>query len=126
MQGIKSSTDLQLYAFCLANNRDVDMTKFTHLLKQLRSSEYETMIANYELGRQLEGQVDDESVLDVVIHDGMFVVSEPTKNEHRRMTYEEMPIPWQERIAVLQLITDGELVRDTGYRMNETHFRIIK
>ena len=42
------------------------------------------------------------------------------------MTYEEMPIPWQERIAVLQLITDGELVRDTGYRMNETHFRIIK
>jgi hypothetical protein len=126
VQGIKSQTDLQLYAFCLANNRDVDMTKFTHLLKQLRSSEYETMIANYELGRQLEGQVDENSVLDVVIHDGMFVVSEPNNNEHRRMTYEEMPIPWQERIAVLQLITDGELVRDTGYRMNETHFRIIK
>jgi len=152
MQGIKSSTDLQLYAFCLANNRDVDMTKFTHLLKQLRSSEYETMIANYELGRQLEDQVTNDNVLDVVIHDGvfvvsepnndtprrmtyeemptpydgMFVVSEPNNNEHRRMTYEEMPIPWQERIAVLQLITDGELVRDTGYRMNETHFRIIK
>ena len=126
MQGIKSNTDLQLYAFCLANNRDVDMTKFTHLLKQLRSSEYETMIANYELGRQLEDHVTNDTVLDVVIHDGMFVVSEPTKDEHRRMTYEEMPIPWQERIAVLQLITDGELVRDTGYRMNETHFRIIK
>jgi len=126
MQGIKSSTDLQLYAFCLANNRDVDMTKFTHLLKQLRSSEYETMIANYELGRQLEDQVTNDNVLDMVIHDGMFVVSEPNNNEHRRMTYEEMPIPWQERIAVLQLITDGELVRDTGYRMNETHFRIIK
>jgi len=126
MQSIKSSTDLQLYAFCLANNRDVDMTKCTHLLKQLRSSEYETMIANYELGRQLEDHVTNDTVLDVVIHDGMFVVSEPTKDEHRRMTYEEMPIPWQERIAVLQLITDGELVRDTGYRMNETHFRIIK
>ena len=126
VQGIKSQTDLQLYAFCLANNRDVDMTKFTHLLKQLRSSEFETMIANYELGRQLEGQADDDSVLDVVIHDGMFVVSEPNNNEHRRMTYEEMPIPWQERVAVLQLITDGEIVRDTGYRMNETHFRIIK
>ena len=126
MQGIKSNTDLQLYAFCLANNRDVDMTKFTHLLKQLRSSEYETMIANYELGRQLDDEVTNDNVLDVVIHDGMFVISEPNNNEHRRTAYEEMPIPWQERIAVLQLVSDGELVRNTGYRMNGTHFRIIK
>ena len=42
------------------------------------------------------------------------------------MTYEEMPIPWQERIAVLQLITDGELLRDTGFRLDERQFRIIK
>jgi hypothetical protein len=126
MQGIKSNTDLQLYAFCIANNRNVNMDKFEHLLRQLRSPEYETMIANYELGRQLEEQATNNDVLDVVIHDGMFVVAEPNNDVPRRMSYEEMPIPWQERIAVLQLVTDGELVRDTGYRMNETHFRIIK
>jgi hypothetical protein len=126
LQGIKSNTDLQLYAFCLANNRDVDMTKFTHLLKQLRSPEFETMIANYELGRQMEDQVTNDNVLDVVIHDGMFVVAEPNNDVPRRMTYEEMPIPWQERIAVLQLVSDGELVRDTGYKVHETWYRIIK
>jgi hypothetical protein len=126
MQGIKSNTDLQLYAFCLANNRDVDMTKFTHLLKQLRSPEFETMIANYELGRQMEDQVTNDNVLDVVIHDGMFVVAEPNNDVPRRMSYEEMPIPWQERIAVLQLVSDGELVRDTGYKVHETWYRIIK
>jgi len=126
MQGIKSQTDLQLYAFCIANNRDVDMKKFDHLLRQLRSSEYETMIANYELGMLFSDQASNNDVLDVVIHDGMFVVAEPNADVPRRMSYEEMPIPWQERIAVLQLITDGELVRDTGYRMNETHFRIVK
>lgn len=126
LQGIKSSTDLQLYAFCLANNRDVDMTKFTHLLKQLRSPEFETMIANYELGRQMEDQVINDNVLDVVIHDGTFVVAEPNNDVPRRMSYEEMPIPWQERIAVLQLVSDGELVRDTGYRVHETWYRIIK
>jgi hypothetical protein len=126
LQGIKSNTDLQLYAFCLANNRAVDMTKFTHLLKQLRSPEFETMIANYELGRQMEDQVTNDNVLDVVIHDGMFVVAEPNNDVPRRMTYEEMPIPWQERIAVLQLVSDGELVRDTGYRVHETWYRIIK
>jgi len=126
VQGIKSQTDLQLYAFCLANNRDVDMTKFTHLLKQLRSPEFETMIANYELGIELQNSSDKDNVLDVVVHDGTFVVSEPNNNEPRRMTYEEMPIPWQERIAVLQLISDGELVRDTGCRLDERHFRIIK
>jgi hypothetical protein len=126
MQGIKSSTDLQLYAFCLANNRDVDMTKFTHLLKQLRSSEFETIIANYELGMALQDCADRNDVLDVVIQDNTFVVSEPNEIDPRRMTYEEMPIPWQERIAVLQLITDGELVRDTGFRLDERHFRIIK
>lgn len=126
LQGIKSNTDLQLYAFCLANNRDVDMNKFTHLLKQLRSPEFETMIANYELGRQMEDQATNDNVLDVVIHDGMFVVAEPSNDVPRRMAYEEMPIPWQERIAVLQLVSDGELVRDTGYRVHETWYRIIK
>ena len=126
LQGIKSNTDLQLYAFCLANNRAVDMNKFAHLLKQLRSPEFETMIANYELGRQMESQVDEGNVLDVVIHDGMFVVAEPNNDVPRRMAYEEMPIPWQERIAVLQLVSDGELVRDTGYRVHETWYRIIK
>jgi hypothetical protein len=126
MQGIKSGTDLQLYAFCLANNRDVDMSKFDHLLKQLRSPEYETIIANYELGRHLEDQATNNNVLDVVVHDGVFVVAEPNTDTPRRMAYEEMPIPWQERIAVLQLVSDGELVRDTGFRVNESWYRIIK
>ena len=126
LQGIKSNTDLQLYAFCLANNRDVDMTKFKHLLHQLRSPEFETMIGEYELGKQMEDQVTNDNVLDVVIHDGAFVVAEPNNDVPRRMTYEEMPIPWQERIAVLQLVSDGELVRNTGYRVHETWYRIIK
>jgi hypothetical protein len=126
LQGIKSSTDLQLYAFCLANNRGVDMDKFKHLLHQLRSPEFETMIGNYELGRRMEDHVTNDNVLDVVIHDGMFVVAEPNNDVPRRMTYEEMPTPWQERIAVLQLVSDGELVRDTGYRVHETWYRIIK
>jgi hypothetical protein len=126
LQGIKSTTDLQLYAFCLANNRGVDMDKFKHLLHQLRSPEFETMIGNYELGRQMEDHVTNDNVLDVVIHDGVFVVAEPNNDTPRRMAYEEMPTPWQERIAVLQLVSDGELVRDTGYRVNETWYRIIK
>jgi hypothetical protein len=126
LQGIKSSTDLQLYAFCLANNRGVDMDKFKHLLHQLRSPEFETMIGNYELGRRMEDHVTNDNVLDVVIHDGMFVVAEPNNDVPRRMTYEEMPTPWQERIAVLQLVSDGELVRDTGYKVHETWYRIIK
>jgi hypothetical protein len=126
LQGIKSNTDLQLYAFCLANNRGVDMDKFKHLLHQLRSPEFETMIGNYELGRRMEDHVTNDNVLDVVIHDGMFVVAEPNNDVPRRMSYEEMPTPWQERIAVLQLVSDGELVRDTGYRVHETWYRIIK
>jgi hypothetical protein len=74
----------------------------------------------------LEEQATNNNVLDVVIHDGMFIVAEPNNDTPRRMAYEEMPIPWQERIAVLQLITDGELVRDTGFSLDERHFRIIK
>jgi len=126
MQGIKSQTDLQLYAFCIANNRNVNMDKFDHLLKQLRSPEYETMIANYELGMLFTDQATNNDVLDVVIHDGMFVLSEPNNDTPRRMSYEEMPTPWQERIAVLQLVSDGELVRNMGYRVNEYWYRIIK
>ena len=126
LTGIKSPTDLQLYAFCIANNRDIDMSKFDHLMQQLRSPEFETMIANYELGKHLEDKANSNDVVDVVIHDGMFVVSEPNTDVPQRMSYEEMPIPWQERMAVLQLVTDGELVRNTGYRVNGQWYRIIK
>ena len=74
----------------------------------------------------MEDKANSNDVVDVVIHDGMFVVSDPNTDMPQRMSYEEMPIPWQERMAVLQLVTDGELVRNTGYRVNEHWYRIIK
>jgi len=39
--------------------------------------------------------------------------------------FDLLPVAWQERIAVLQLMEDHEVVRDVGYRYNATHFFIL-
>lgn len=40
-------------------------------------------------------------------------------------TFENLPPLWQDRIAVLQLMEDREMVRGVGYRANETGFYLL-
>jgi hypothetical protein len=40
--------------------------------------------------------------------------------------FEALPDPWQDRVAVLQLVSDRELVKDVGFRLDESNFLIIK
>jgi len=39
--------------------------------------------------------------------------------------YEELPVPWQEKLAVLQLLQNDELAGDIGYRHTSHTFMIV-
>jgi hypothetical protein len=129
MRRVKSAVDLQLYAFCVANNREVDMTKFTNLIASLRAPEFEDVIGKYEMAEHMQSLADTKKLTDVCIHEGNYVTAAAHDQEIDAelivMQFEDMPLEWQNRIAVLMLVQDGELIRDVGYRHNDSTFRIV-
>ena len=40
-------------------------------------------------------------------------------------TFENLPPKWQDKVAVLQLMEDRELVRGVGYRADEANFLLL-
>jgi hypothetical protein len=124
---VKSLPDLQLYAFCVANERDVDMTKFQPLLDQLRSPQFEEAVGKYELAGTMQKLQDTGKLNDVVMNGDEYLIQQSNSEDAEilALSYEEMPVEWQERVAVLQLLQDNELVRDIGYRLDGTTYRII-
>jgi hypothetical protein len=120
---IKNRTEMQLYAYTMANEIDGDLTKFSQVTTQLRSPEFKQAMAEYDLGLTMRGMY--STMLCVSEHNGGFIVAEPNKAaEARLLAYDDMPEKWQERIAVLRLCEDRELVRETGFRLDESHFLI--
>lgn len=61
----------------------------------------------------------------VVGHNNAFLIKSPT-GETAYKSFDELPESMQNAIGVLQLMEDGEVVDDVGYRYNDTHFLIVE
>jgi hypothetical protein len=48
------------------------------------------------------------------------------KSEPQLVPFEALPLEWQNNLAVLQLMQDGEVVKDVGYRKDADHFVIVR
>jgi len=121
----KSIVDLQMYAFCVASGKDVEASRFIELIDTLRSPECERAIAEYELGKKMENLRSAGLTVDVRAVDDHYLLKEPDSEDIVTRSFEELPVAWQERIAVLQLLKDEELVRDIGFRLNSNTYRIL-
>ncbi len=107
------------------------------------SEKFETALANFELSRHMAVQ----PMRGVMAFRGQYVYlhrtysetvgaprppqyydekNEVVRGEVRTCSFEELPRPWQDKLAVLQLMTDTELVLDVGYRLNESTFLIVE
>jgi hypothetical protein len=107
------------------------------------SERFETALANFELAHRMSAH----TLKGVMMFRGHYVYlhrtwsettggpapthpfdekDEVTKGEVRSCSFEELPQAWQDKIAVLQLMKDTELVLDVGYRFNESTFLIVE
>jgi hypothetical protein len=48
------------------------------------------------------------------------------KSEPQLVPFEALPLEWQNNLAVLQLMENGEVVKDVGYRKDADHFVIVR
>ena len=120
---VKDTVALQKYVFCLVRGLPLPDEIRTAIEPIFASEKYEEHMANYELANEMDDQQQANNMVYVVNHGGLYLCK--AQLDIMTLDFDSLPVAWQERIAVLQLMEDHEIVRDVGYRHNSTHFFII-
>ena len=124
----KNHSDLQEYVYHQVTGREVPIQLKQMVEAKMTSDKYHKAMSEFDLAASMEVRKDK---LLVIRHKGGYLYKEPVaRYGNIEMTtmfqsFEELPSLWQDRLAVLQLMEDEEVVRDVGYRHNDTHFVIL-
>jgi len=124
-QLLRNSTSVQLVAYCMANNLPFDNKELIDTHGKLKSQEYGEAVDKYLLAMEIS-RADKMAVIDV---GGRFAYRTMLEGESDvqlvTKEYEELPQIMQDKIAVLQLMQDNEMVRNVGFRAKAGVFLII-
>lgn len=122
---VKDTVGLQKYVFCKVRGLPIPDEIRTTVETVFASEKYEEHMSRYELGNEMEVHQSADNMVYVVNHGGLYLCKAQGVTDIMTLDFDLLPVAWQERIAVLQLMEDHEIVRDVGYRYNATHFFII-
>ena len=124
-QLLRNSTSVQLVAYCMANNLPFDNKELIDTHGKLKSQEYGEAVDKYLLAMEVS-RADKMAVVDV---GGRFAYKTMVEGDSDvqlvTKEYEELSQNMQDKIAVLQLMQDNEMVRDVGFRAKAGVFLII-
>lgn len=123
---VKDTVGLQKYVFCMVRGLPIPDEIRTTVETVFVSEKYEEHMSRYELGNEIEDHQQANNMVYVVNKGGLYLCkAQGDITDIMTLDFDSLPVAWQERIAVLQLMEDHEVVRDVGYRYNATHFLII-
>jgi hypothetical protein len=126
-QIIRNSTGMQLVGYCLANKVPFDNKELTDIFDKLKSQEYGEAVDKYFLAKDIQNAHNKMAVVDV---GGRFAYKAMVEGEPDvqlvTKEYEELSQDMQDKIAVLQLMQDNEMVRNVGFRAKAGVFVILR
>jgi hypothetical protein len=124
-QLLRNSTSVQLVAYCMANDLPFDNKDLIDTHGKLKSQEYGEAIDKYLLAMEIS-RANKMAVIDV---GGRFAYKAMVEGQPDvqliTKEYEELSQNMQDKIAVLQLMQDNEMVRNVGFRAKAGVFLII-
>ena len=125
----KNHSDLQEYVYHQLTGQEIPIQLKQRVETKMTSDKYHKAMSEFNLAASMDVRKDK---LLVIRHKGGYLYKAPVSEREdedkattRFQTFEELPSLWQDRLAVLQLMEDEEVVRDVGYRHNDTHFVIL-
>lgn len=96
------------------------------LIDAFKSGKYRKGVEEYNLAMIMR-KYDEKSLLRAVVsYNGGYLYTLKGVDGIMHHSYNELPEWMQNHIGVLQLMEDRELVRDVGYRLNNTHFAVLQ
>ena len=125
-QLLRNSTSVQLVAYCMANDLPFDHKDLIDTHSKLKSQEYGEAVDKYLLAMEI-GRADKIAMIDV---GGRFAYKTMVEGEPDvqliTKEYEELSQSMQDKIAVLQLMQDNEMVRNVGFRAKAGVFLLVR
>ncbi len=122
---IKDEVMLQKYVFCEVRGLPMPDSIKRPIRELFESPKYEEHMSQYELAVETELMLSRGQMTSVAVHNGLYLYKDANTDELHAVEFDQMSEAWQNRIAVLQLMADHEVVRDVGYRYNDTNFYIV-
>jgi hypothetical protein len=124
-QLLRNTTSVQIVGYYLANKVPFDNRELIDIFDKLKSQEYGEAVDKYLLAMEIS-HANKMAVVDV---GGRFAYKTMVEGEPDvqlvTKEYEELSQNMQDKIAVLQLMQDNEMVRDVGFRAKAGVFLII-
>jgi hypothetical protein len=125
-QLLRNSTSVQLVAYCMANDLPFDHKELVDTHNKLKSQEYGEAVDKYLLAMEIS-HANKMAVIDV---GGRFAYKAMVEGQPDvqliTKEYEELSQSMQDKIAVLQLMQDNEMVRNVGFRAKAGMFLILQ
>jgi hypothetical protein len=116
-----STTVMQRYVYLLLRKEEIPDGVDKAVRDAMLSERYEKAMLEYMLAAKMR----DKQMAVVVQHNNLFLHRRVTPDVIEQNTFDELPLAVQNAVAVLQLMEDGELVDDIGFRFNDRNFLIV-
>lgn len=121
---IKSAVGLQAYAMAKAMGEPIESPDLLELERQLQSVSYRQSMGEYSLAKTVSHDKDCGHLHPVIAMGDNRYLFKNDMAELVCLDFEQLPERMQNNVSVMQLMQDNEIVRDVGYRYNDTHFCI--
>jgi hypothetical protein len=122
---IKSNVSLQAYALAKALGEDTASPDLREIERQLQSDSYKQSMGEYFLAYNMAHNHDRLMQIVVSMGDNYYLYKD---DDYQLMCrgFDMLPERMKDHISVMQLMQDNEVVKDVGYRYNDTHFYVYK
>lgn len=122
---IKSNVALQAYALAKATGEEIVAHDLLEIDRQLKSDTYAQAMGEYFLAHDMM-QSQGNNMRVVVAMGGNHYLFKDDNYELLCLDFDKLPETMKSHVSVMQFMQDNEVVRDVGYRYNDTHFYIYK
>ena len=125
----------QILLNALVRNQTPDPILLSQFSVALHNPKFEEALSRYMLAKHMRNL--PQGAIPIYLMEGLYaffadnaLLSGPRevaeKSEPQLVPFEALPLEWQNNLAVLQLMENGEVVKDVGYRRDEDHFVIVR
>jgi len=127
--------DAQILLNAFVRNQPPDTRLLSMFSEVVHGGKFEKALSEYMLAQHMRFLV--QGTIPIHLMDGLYaffadneLLSGPRevaeKSEPQLVPFEALPLEWQNNLAVLQLMENGEVVKDVGYRRDADNFLIVR
>ena len=124
----------QILINALVRNQTPDAALLSQFSEAVHSSKFEEALSQYMLAQHMRNL--PQGTIPICLMDGLYAFftdntlldskEEAEKSQPDLLPFEALPLEWQNRLAVLQLMENNEVVKDVGYRVDADNFLIVR